>query len=126
MRRRRRGRTADIDITPLIDVLFMLIIFFVLTASFVQGRITVDLPQGKSAPAEGGSVVVTVEKDGAILWGGQGASMSELPLLAKSAGAKEILIAGDKDAPYGVVAEVLDTLRNAGVESAGLLTQGGK
>ena len=45
--RTRPRRKVDLDITPLIDVLFMLIIFFVLTTSFVQGRVEVDLPRGE-------------------------------------------------------------------------------
>ncbi|NLB82863.1 MAG: biopolymer transporter ExbD, partial [Synergistaceae bacterium] len=56
-RRRRRG--IDLDITPLIDVLFMLIIFFVLTATFLSGQIVVDLPQGEGVrEGTGGSLLL--------------------------------------------------------------------
>ena len=61
---RRNRRHAEIDITPLIDVLFMLIIFFVLTASFVQGKLDVQLPSGEGSSADTqGAVIVTVAAD---------------------------------------------------------------
>ncbi len=126
MRRRKSRRFADIDVTPLIDVLFMLIIFFVLTATFIQGKLDIDLPSGKSETSDmKRTVTLTVEKDGAIFWDGTRITREEIPGLAKVAGDREILIAGDKNAPYGRVAEVLSILRKAGIISAGLLMESG-
>lgn len=125
-RRRPRG-SADIDITPLIDVLFILIIFFVLTASFVQGSLTVELPSGKAPPLTSErAVTLTIEKDGRLLWNGTGITKDELKELAVQAKDRGVLIAGDKNAPYGSVAEVLAILNSQGVEKAGLLTGGGE
>lgn len=124
MRRRRR---PELDITPLIDVLFMLIIFFVLTANFLQGRIEVDLPVGEAvAKTEENSLLLTVRKDGSVLWGDRETRMEELaPLAAEAAAARrDILLAGDREAPYGAVAEVLDVLRREGIVSTGLALQG--
>ena len=124
MRRRKSRRFADIDITPLIDVLFMLIIFFVLTATFIQGKLDIDLPSGKGeTPDVKSTLTLTVERDGTIFWEGVRISEGELPELAR--GAREILIAGDKNAPYGRIAEVLSILRKEGITSAGLLTESG-
>ncbi len=122
----RRAR-AELDITPLIDVLFMLIIFFVLTANFLQGRIEVDLPQGEAASEIGESpLLLTVRKDGIVLWDGREAASGELASLAAEAasGKREVLLAGDKEAPYGAVARVLEILRREGLTSAGLALQG--
>lgn len=125
VRRRKSRRFADIDVTPLIDVLFMLIIFFVLTATFIQGKLDIDLPSGEGETSDMKSALtLTVEKDGAIFWEGVKVSKDELPELAKAAGGREILIAGDKNAPYGRVAEVLSILRKVGITSAGLLMEG--
>lgn len=125
VRRRKSRRFADIDVTPLIDVLFMLIIFFVLTATFIQGKLDIDLPSGEGETSDmKRALTLTVEKDGTIFWDGVKASKDELPELAKSAGGREILIAGDKSVPYGRVAEVLSILRKTGVTSAGLLMDG--
>lgn len=121
MRRRRQRGAVDVDITPLIDVLFMLIIFFVLTASFSQGQIAVELPNGGGAAVEGETVTLIIEKSGGLLWNGSEVARSELADLAHAAGGREIIIAGDREAPYGDVAEVLEMLRREGVESAGLL-----
>jgi len=122
----RRAR-AELDITPLIDVLFMVIIFFVLTANFLQGKIEVDLPQGETASEIGESpLLLTVRKDGVVLWDGREAASEELASLAADAAVqkREVLLAGDKEAPYGAVARVLEILRREGLDLAGLALQG--
>lgn len=124
----RSKRGVDIDITSLIDVLFMLIIFFVLTASFLQGSIEIDLPEGEAQRiSERDPVVVTVT-GGAILWAGEAVSRDSLPALVAKAIAEsdDILIAGEKSAPYGDVADLLDEMRVLGVESVGLAFGGEK
>ncbi|MDR1019886.1 MAG: biopolymer transporter ExbD [Synergistaceae bacterium] len=124
----RSKRGVDIDITSLIDVLFMLIIFFVLTASFLQGSIEIDLPEGEAQRiSERDPVVVTVT-GGAILWAGEAVSRDSLPALVVKAIAEsdDILIAGEKSAPYGDVADLLDEMRVLGVESVGLAFGGEK
>ena len=127
MRRRKARRFADIDVTPLIDVLFMLIIFFVLTTTFAQGKLDIELPDSKAAPAGADrAVTVTVERGGVIYWAGRKVSKEELSSLARTAVQRDVVVAGDKSASYGDVAEVLAILRGAGIKSAGLLTQGVK
>ncbi len=123
----RSRRKVDLDITPLIDVLFMLIIFFVLTTSFVQGKVEVDLPQGEGTPPrEGRTLLVSVRADGTILWDGVPAARADVPVLAAHAVAesRDVLLAGDRAAPYGAVAELLELLRREGLDSAGLALQG--
>ena len=123
----RSRRKVDLDITPLIDVLFMLIIFFVLTTSFVQGKIEVDLPHGEGTPPrEGRTLLVSVRSDGTVLWDGVPAARVDVPVLAAHAVAesRDILLAGDRAAPYGAVAELLELLRSEGLDSAGLALQG--
>lgn len=117
----RRGRSSpSIDVTPLIDVMFMLIIFFVLTTAFVRGSIDVDLPEGSGQPVEGPPpVVVAVDASAAVTWEGVPVSLDELGARARTTSA-DILVAGDEGAPYGAVAAVLDALRGAGVASVGL------
>ena len=104
----------------------MLIIFFVLTATFIQGKLDIDLPSGKGeTPDVKSALTLTVEKDGTIFWEGVKVSQQELSELARASREREILIAGDKNAPYGRIAEVLSILRKEGITSAGLLTESG-
>ena len=122
---RRNKRHAEIDITPLIDVLFMLIIFFVLTASFVQGKLDVQLPSGEGSSADmQGAVIVTVAADRKIFWNGREVTKEELKKLAAAANGREMLVAGDEKVPYGEVAALLSLLREEGVTSAGLMLSG--
>ncbi|MCC8183174.1 ExbD/TolR family protein [Cloacibacillus porcorum] len=122
---RRNKRHAEIDITPLIDVLFMLIIFFVLTASFVQGKLDVQLPSGEGSSADmQGAVIVTVAADRKIFWNGREVTKEELKKLAAAANGREMLVAGDEKVPYGEVAALLSLLRKEGVTSAGLMLSG--
>lgn len=127
MRRHKSRHFADIDITPLIDVLFMLIIFFVLTATFIQGKLDIDLPSavGESSDMKS-AMTLTVEKDGTIFWNGRAVTREELTELVRNPENREILIAGDKNVPYGRIAEVLSILRKEGISSAGLLMGAGE
>ena len=101
MRKRGSRRAADIDITPLIDVLFLLILFFVLMASFVQGKIDVQLPDGSGKSSDlKGAVTVTIKSDGAVAWDGRDVADSELTGLARSVSGRDVLVAGDKGASY--------------------------
>ena len=122
---RRNRRHAEIDITPLIDVLFMLIIFFVLTASFVQGKLDVQLPSGEGSSADTqGAVIVTVAADRKIFWDGREVTREELKKLAAESKGREMLVAGDEKVPYGDVAGLLSLLRKEGATSAGLMLSG--
>lgn len=122
---RRSRRSADIDITPLIDMMFMLIIFFVLTTSFVNGKLSVELPSGNGlSSSKDGAITVSVAANGTMQWNGKIISTSELAELARSSSGRDVLIAGDKGAAYGKIADVLSLLRKNGITSAGLLMQG--
>lgn len=119
---RRKHCSAELDITPLIDVLFMLIIFFVLTTSFIHGKLEVDLPSEHSLLAETPkAITVTVERNGAIYWDGVPVSKHDIPMLVTNTKDNNILVAGDKNVSYGSVIELLSLLRESGVTGAGLL-----
>lgn len=128
MSRRGRRRSPELDITPLIDVMFILIFFFVVTAAFVQGSVDVYLPRGMPPSlSDREPIVLTVTRDSEILWAGERMSRENLAPRVAVAVAENtsILIAGDRDARYGDVAELLELLRRQGVESVGLAFDGG-
>lgn len=114
------------DLTPLIDVLFMLIIFFVLTAAFVRGEVDVQLPEGKGTPVSAVPVVIAVRQDGSISWAGESMAPDAVIVQAREAflQGQSILLAGDRSVPYGVVASLLDRLRAAGVQEVSLALGG--
>ena len=127
--RRKSRRAADVDITPLIDMMFMLIIFFVLTTAFVRGSLNVELPNAQSlSPADSSPIILTVGGDSSLLWAGTEISRDELGPLVSEAVARsdDILIAGDVAARYGDVAELLGTLRGMGVNEVGLAFEDAK
>lgn len=121
---RERSRFPELDLTPLIDILFMLIIFFVLAASFDRGAVTVELPRGTAEVSETRPLVITVTKEGHFLLDGGTTASPEETLAAAAAAAaagRPVSIAGDVAAPWGTVAELLDLLQSGGVTSVGLL-----
>lgn len=122
----RRRESPDVDITPLLDMMFMLIIFFVITTSFTRGEISVDLPDGEGVKMEGEVAVLNISSQGGLLFQGLPVKSGDLPTLAKKAEAagQKFVIAGDRDVNYGVVAEVLDILRRDGVSTATLAIEG--
>ena len=123
----RRG-SPDLDITPLIDILFMLILFFVLAATFDRGGLSVDLPRGTAQEAQNRPFTLTVTPEGTILAEGTPVAPGEAVRRAVEAAGtgRPVALAGDRKAPYGVVAELLDGLRVQGVRAVGLLTRTGK
>ena len=124
----RRRRSVDVDITPLVDVLFMLIIFFVLTTSFVQGAIDLTLPSGSPSAVPGNPVVLSVRKDGTLFWSKERISREELSTYVAKIVSKsgDIMIAADRDVKYGIVAELMDELQRLGVRELSLAFGGGK
>lgn len=126
MRHSTKRRGPDVDLTPLVDTLFMLILFFVLTAAFVQGRIDVNLPRVSGSSIAGTPNVIVVQKDGSLLWNGKPARLEEVSNLARSASdeGQPILIAGDEETNYGAVVSVLDSLQKVGIENVSLAVGG--
>ncbi len=124
----RRRLLPDLDLTPLIDVLFMLILFFVITASLLQGQISVRLPAGQGAPIGGRPAVIEVFPDGRIRFDGTPVSREETAALALKAGkaGRDLILAADRDVSYGNVAALLEILQSAGIQDVGLALQGGK
>jgi len=128
MKRFRRRALPEVELTPLIDVLFILIIFFVLTTSFVKSQLSIDLPYGGGSPINDSPVVISVNSEGQFSVDGKETDRSRVPVLAEEAylEGKTLLIAGDREAPYGLIATLLDELREKGIEKISLALGGEK
>ncbi len=138
-RRRRRGRAAlsEINVTPLVDVMLVLLIIFMVSAPLLTSGVPLDLPKADasaiSTPAQ--PVTVSIQKDGRIYVGEAETDLDGLPDRVKAAGgpegvgtggaSKPLYIRGDGAAVYATVAQVMARLSNAGFTAMSLLTDTG-
>jgi biopolymer transport protein TolR len=126
--RRRGGGFADINVTPLVDVMLVLLVVFMVTAPLLATGLRVELPEVKATetPLKDTKLVVTVTKDEKILFGERDVTATiedELLSHPRVQAEKELYIRADKAARYGVVARVVAAARRAGVEGLNLLVQ---
>lgn len=126
--RSRRGGFRDINVTPLVDVMLVLLIVFIVTAPLLTTGLRIDLPEVKAAqtPVKDARLLVTVTKEERIMFGEKDVTDHIDEALKQSERVqreRELFIRADKDARYGVVATVVAAARNSGVESLNLLVQ---
>jgi biopolymer transport protein TolR len=127
-----RGRSSrgfrDINVTPLVDVMLVLLVVFMVTAPLLTTGLRINLPEVKAAqtPIKDARLLVTVTKEERILFGEAdvtGRIDDALKENARVQNERELYIRADKDARYGVVATVVAAARNSGVESLNLLVE---
>jgi len=124
----RNGRTqtalAEINVTPLVDVMLVLLVIFMITAPILQTGIQVNLPKTREAQSNEATpqaLIISVDKEGAIYLSGrnerQAINVNDLSKLlnerlAQSSG-RRVYLRGDGDTPYRVIAYVLDQAKRA-------------
>lgn len=119
---------AEINITPLVDVMLVLLIIFIVTSPMLVQGLQVELPRQAAPPlVQKGAepIVLTLTRDRLVLVGDQPVHTKLLqqklgPLLA--GGPRSVYLKGDQQLPYGFVMEVLATLNRMGVEEIGMVT----
>lgn len=118
----RKQRKVVINITSLIDVVLLLLIFFMLTTSFVeQPGMKLDLPETQSSTGEKPEgLEIVVQADGNINLNGESVSLEELPdKLEEKLGQskdKSLLLRADKEVPHGTVVQIMDIAKLKGLE----------
>jgi biopolymer transport protein TolR len=124
------GIKADINVTPLVDVMLVLLIIMMLVAPMLQKGVDVRLPEaGNSSdkPETQNQTVLAVTADRRYYVNSVPVAESELLTRIQSAledqKEKIVLIKGDTDAPYGAIMAVMDKLREAQIEDVGLITE---
>lgn len=134
-RRSRRKPLAEINVVPYIDVTFVLLIIFMITAPLVQTGVDVELPQADSQTVEQSDdlpVIVSVDRSGQyyVDLGNQDDKPIDLQTLLVRVAAvlrnkpqTKVYIRGDQQVDYGKVVTVMAALKNAGLEAVGLMTQ---
>jgi len=116
------GLITGINVTPMVDVMLVLLIIFMVTATYItQKAIEVQLPEastGKDVKVT--TLAVVVAPDGTLVLNGKAATMDDIrlrvPALLKENPEVQAVVDGDKKVPYGRVMEVIDTLRSLGVK----------
>jgi biopolymer transport protein ExbD/biopolymer transport protein TolR len=122
---------SDINVTPLVDVMLVLLIIFMITAPLLTAGMKVQLPQAQAArplnPKE--PVVVVVGRDGRIAVGDQQVELADLAQLVKlkigDDRERVVHLRGDKDAAYGQMVAALDQLATNGITHIAIVTEAG-
>ena len=128
-----RGRTqtalAEINITPLVDVVLVLLLIFMLTAPVLQSGVEVAIPKTRSVSQLTESrMVVTIDKDQNVFLQDKPVRVSDLPGKLKSAVPGEeqkrvIYVRADEQVPFGAFASVMDAVKQAGITNISIVTR---
>ncbi|MGD0280799.1 MAG: protein TolR [Dissulfurispiraceae bacterium] len=123
---RDRNVMSEINVTPLVDVMLVLLIIFMVTAPLLQQGIDVNLPKakGKNLPPEE-RLSIVIKKGGEIYLNNNHISMEELTkkLVAVSKLNPNVFLKADQDVPYGMVVQVMGEVKEAGIEKLGMITE---
>ena len=130
-RNRRRGRApvADINVTPLVDVMLVLLVIFMVTAPLLTAGVPLDLPDSRAQalPQDAEPVTLSIEKTGVVSLGDRVVTDADLPAalaaLPKDAGAPpQVTLRADRALDYGRVMAVMGELNRAGFHRIALVT----
>ena len=129
--RRRAVSAPGLDLTPMVDVVFLLIIFFMVSTTFItlETGLPVDLPQAQSAQAQPSDLpTVTVTRDERVFLAGAEVPVEELAVLLQAAleatGLTTVVLRADETVPHGFVVEVMDLIKRAGAQRIAIATGG--
>ena len=124
-----RRLVSEINVTPLVDVMLVLLIIFMVTAPMMTQGVDVDLPETTAKPLRQKEepLLVTIKKDGQIYFNDikldQSLLKQQLAALSKANHEKPIFLKADKLVPYGLVVSVMADIKDSGFDKLGMITQ---
>ncbi|MFC6644485.1 ExbD/TolR family protein [Granulicella cerasi] len=125
-----KGRTqtalADINITPLVDVVLVLLLIFMVTAPVLQSGVEVAVPQTRTVnQLTEERQVITIDKDQNVFLDDKPLNVNDLPEILKSKGdaRRTVYVRADQKVPFGAFASVMDAVKQAGITNISIVTQ---
>ena len=117
---------AEINVTPLVDVVLVLLIIFMVTAPFLQGGLEIDLPKVASRGLDvREGLVISVRADRTVAVGNSVVAIDRFEDALAQAGAarRPVFLKADQHVPYGTIVDLIARLRRSGVSNLGLVTE---
>jgi len=120
---------SDINVTPFVDVMLVLLVIFMVTAPMMMQGVDVALPETTSEPliAKKENLIITINKENQIYINDYQVSLDflqeKLIKIFEGREDREVYLRADKDIPYGVVVRVMSEIKGAGVEQLGMVTE---
>lgn len=120
---------SDINVTPLVDVMLVLLVIFILATPLMASRLALDLPQAATpavaAPEPAASVSIAIDAQGKTYWGEQAIDPASLPQRLQQAAQRdpttEVQLRADTAVPYGRVLQIIALAQNAGLARIGFV-----
>jgi biopolymer transport protein TolR len=126
----RDGMTiSQINVTPLVDVMLVLLVIFMVTAPIIQQGVQVNLPQAKAGAITGTEelLVVTISKNGKLYLNDNAMTLDELGkklrAIRKLQADRQVYLRADQDVRYGLVMKTIAEIKQAGIERLGMITR---
>jgi biopolymer transport protein TolR len=125
---RTRSALADINITPLVDVVLVLLIIFMLTAPILQSGIEVDVPKTKTVKEiTEERLVISIDKQQRVFLGNDPININQIPdalrRKVRDPQRQSIFLRADENVPFGAFATVMDAVKQAGITNVSIVTQ---
>jgi len=120
---------ADINVTPLVDVMLVLLIIFMVTAPMLTQGVDVNLPKASSKALRGDEdrLIITVDANSRVFVGKQPVEFNRLEGVLREIVARrtdrQVFFRADRAVPYGFVVKVIAEVRNSGIEKLGMVTE---